>query len=375
MPYLLVSRFFGLFLGFYLFFTQTSFSQEIVDLDSTIMPANNKHAVGFPAILYSPELTWAFGGAGTYYFKHKDSLVRTSFVQVLGIVTLRKQLVLGFESSFFSPNEKSILRIHGSVSRFPDRFWGLGNNSRREDREQYAISQYYLFPQLLRNVYKKFYVGIAYETQNVFSFEYYNKPNGDPSIFDVQQVAGRKGSLTSGIGIVLLWDNRNNAFSSSRGFYFEYYVNRFSSAFGSGYNYLSQVLDARKFLYLSKTSVMAFQFLGNFNQGDVPVRSMANMGSGSIMRGYYEGRYTDNHMLAFQVELRQHLISRFGMVAFAGVGRVANRLSEFAFNGLKPSFGTGLRLALDRDEKLNIRVDVGFGNHSQGVYLNLSEAF
>ena len=68
---------------------------------------------------------------------------------------------------------------------------------------------------------------------------------------------------------------------------------------------------------------MAFQFLGNFNEGDVPVRSMANMGSGSIMRGYYEGRYTDKNMLAFQAEMRQHLIRRLGMVAFAGVGRVA----------------------------------------------------
>ena len=372
-----MSRFFSAFLGFYLIFTQTSFSQEIVAPDTTNKPADNKHVVGFPAILYSPELTWAFGGVGTYYFKfsHKDSLLRTSFIQTLGIVTLRKQLVLGFEANIFFPNEKSILRIHGSLSRFPDRFWGLGNNSRKEDREQYAISQYYLFPQLLRNVYKKFYVGVAYETQNVFSFEYSNKQNGDPSIFDVQQVPGRKGSLTSGLGILLLWDNRNNAFSSSRGFYFQYYINRFSSAFGSGYNYLSEVVDARKFISLSTTSVLAFQFLGNFNNGDVPVRSMANIGSGSIMRGYYDGRYTDRHMMAFQGELREHLIRRFGMVAFAGVGRVARRLSEFAFTGLKPSFGAGLRLALDRAEKLNIRLDVGFGNHSQGVYLNLSEAF
>ena len=322
-------------------------------------------------------MTWAFGGAATYYFKfsHKDSLVRTSFIQALGIATLRKQLVLGFDASIFFPNEKSILRIQGSISRFPDRFWGLGNNSRKEDREQYAISQYYLFPQLLRKIYKKFYVGVAFETQNVFSFEYYNKPNGDPSIFEIQQVLGRTGSLTSGLGILLLWDSRNNAFSSSHGFYFQYYINKFSPVIGSGYSYLSQVLDARKYIYLGRSRVIAFQFLGNFNQGEVPVRSMANMGSGSIMRGYYEGRYTDKNMMAFQGEFRQHLISRFGMVAFAGVGRVAGHLSEFGFTGLKPSFGAGLRVALDRDEKLNIRVDAGFGNKSQGVYLNLSEAF
>jgi hypothetical protein len=149
---------------------------------------------------------------------------------------------------------------------------------------------------------------------------------------------------------------------------------------GTQFEYLSQTLDVRKYVTVSRTGVLAFQFLGNINQGDVPVRSMANIGSGSIMRGYYDGRYTDKSLMAVQTELRQHLIQRFGMVVFAGVGRVANHFSDFfksssSQSGLKPSFGTGLRVAIDRAEKLNVRVDVGFGKRSNGVYLNLSEAF
>ncbi len=373
-----MSRFLVISLGFYLFFSQSSHSQEIVGQDSSIkVDIKKKHLIGFPALLYSPELTWAFGGAGSYYFKFnpKDSLIRTSFIQALGIATLRKQLVLGIDGSIFFPNELFILRLHGSVSRFPDRFWGLGNNSRREDREAYTISQYYLFPQLLRNVYQKFYVGAAYEAQNVFSFEYERKANGDPSIFDQQNVAGRNGSLTSGLGILLLWDSRNNAFSSSQGFYFQFYINRFSSALGSKFNYRSQILDARKFTSLGRTTVMAFQVLVDFNQGNVPIRSMANIGSGSIMRGYYEGRYTDKCMIATQCELRQHLTRGFGMVAFVGVGRVASAISGFTLADWKPSYGAGVRLAMDKSEKLNIRFDVGFGQKAHGVYLNLSEAF
>jgi hypothetical protein len=103
------------------------------------------------------------------------------------------------------------------------------------------------------------------------------------------------------------------------------------------------------------------------------------------MRGYYEGRYTDKGCMSVQAELRQHLINRLGMVAFAGVGRVASSFSDFfksqaamnapLFSGLKPSVGAGLRVALDRAEKLNVRLDVGFGHHAHGVYLNLAEAF
>ncbi len=363
---------------------------QVAEPDSIPVPkalpkkSSSRHIIGFPVILYSPELTWAFGGAGNYYFKfnHKDSLTRTSFIQAVGIVSLRGQLVLGFDGSLFFPNEKFIVRLHGSISRFPDRFWGLGNDSNHEDREQYAISQYYLFPQLLRNVYKKFYVGIAYESQNVFSFEYYNKPNGDPSIFDVQDVPGRYGSFTSGLGALLLWDSRDNTFSSTKGFYFQYYVNSFTKLLGSEFAYVSQSLDARKYFALNPNSVLAFQFLGSFNNGNVPVRSMANIGSGMIMRGYYDGRFTDKNLMAIQAELRQHLYQRFGVVVFAGVGRVAAQFADFfrqgtqsAYPDLKPSMGAGLRIALDKTERLNIRFDVGFGHKSQGVYLNLSEAF
>jgi len=178
-------------------------------------------------------------------------------------------------------------------------------------------------------VYRKFYVGAAYESQNVFSFEYHSKANGDSSIFDKQNVPGRKGSLTSGLGLLLLWDSRDNTFSSSKGFYFQYYINKFSHLLGSQFEFVSQTLDVRKYVSVSRTSVLAFQFLGYFNQGNVPIRTMANIGSGTIMRGYYDGRFTDKNLMAVQAELRQHLIHRLGVVAFAGTGRVARNFSEF----------------------------------------------
>ncbi len=94
------------------------------------------------------------------------------------------------------------------------------------------------------------------------------------------------------------------------------------------------------------------------------------------MRGYYEGRYTDNNFIAAQVEHRFHLIERFGMVVFAAAGRVGLRPRDlFTFQGLKPSLGSGLRYAIDKKEKLNLRLDIGFGHRSTGVYFNITEAF
>lgn len=327
-------------------------------------------------MIYSPETTLAFGGAGNYYFKlGHDSTTRTSYVQALGLYTLRNQAVFGLESVVFFHNERYLLKTKGSASYFPDRFWGIGNNS-QDDYEGYTIGQFYLSPQLLRKTYKKLFLGPALEMQNVFSFEYgHGLPQGT-SIFDKESVTGRNGSFTLGLGAVALWDGRNTAFSPSRGFYFSYSVIDFSSVFGSRYNYTSQVVDIRKYFPIMRNQVLAFQVIFNSNTGTVPVRSMVSIGNNTIMRGYYDGRFTDSNLFAAQVEHRIHLINRIGMVVFAATGRVGNSLDDlFDFSGLKPAVGTGLRYAIDKKEKLNFRFDLGFGERSNGFYFYITEAF
>lgn len=345
--------------------------------DSINKQGKRRKLFAFPAVIYSPETTLALGGAGNFYFKiGHDTTVRTSYVQAVALYTLRQQAVIAMESAVFFHDERYILKTKASVSYFPDRFWGLGNDSKDSDMEHYTVGQFYLFPQLLRKVYKKLFLGVAYEIQNVFSFDYgEGKPSGT-SIFDTQNVNGRYGSLVSGIGLVALWDGRDNTFSPSKGLYFAYYINDYSKAFGSEFNFTFHSVDIRKYYSLPGNQVLAFQFMLNANVGTVPVRSMSNIGSNTIMRGYYEGRYTDNNFIGAQVEDRFHLKGRFGMVVFAAAGRVGTNSSDlFNLYGLKPSIGTGLRYAVDKKEKLNLRLDVGFGYHSSGVYFNITEAF
>ncbi len=345
--------------------------------DSINKLGKRRKLFAFPAMIYSPETTLAFGGAGNYYFKiGHDTTVRTSYIQALALYTLRQQTVLGMESTIFFHNERYILKTKASASYFPDRFWGLGNNSQEADMEHYTVGQFYLFPQLLRKMYKRLFLGLAYEIQNVFTFEYGSGRPPGTSIFDTQNVNGRYGSLVSGLGLVALWDGRDNAFSPSKGFYFSYYINNFSSALGSDFNFFTHSVDIRRYYTVAENQVLAFQFVLNSNNGTVPVRSMSNIGNNSIMRGYYEGRYTDNNFIAAQVEHRFHLIGSFGMVVFAAAGRVGMKPGDlFTFQGLKPSLGSGLRYAIDKKEKLNLRLDAGFGHHSSGVYFNITEAF
>ncbi len=333
-----------------------------------------KRLVLFPVIVKSPEYLWGAGVAGTYVFNlWKDSTTRTSNIKNVSFYTLRNQLVFASDGTVYSPNENYIFHFIASFSHFPDRFWGLGNETPVENQEKYSISQFDIYPQILRKVFSDFYLGVSYEFQNIYNFEY----NTDgTSLFDAQNIVGRHGGKISGAGLLVTWDSRNNAFSPSKGFYMQYYLGDYNHTIGSDFNFTIHNMDMRKYIGLRKDRVLAFQLNIISTVGNTPVRDLANIGSSSYMRGYYEGRFTDRSMVAFQAEFRVPVTQKWGFTTFAGVGRVGSSLADaLQFVSLKPSFGIGLRYALRPKEKLNLRVDAGFGKQSQGTYINIGESF
>ncbi|MBS1543139.1 MAG: BamA/TamA family outer membrane protein [Bacteroidetes bacterium] len=342
----------------------------------TLTPSakKQKRLVLFPVLVKSPEYLWGAGVAGTYFFRlWQDSTTRTSNIKNVTFYTLRNQLVFASDGTIYFPHEKFILHILASFSHFPDRFWGIGNETPSSNMESYSISQYNFYPRLLRRVFSDFYLGVTYEFQNVYDFTY----NQDgTSLFDTQNVIGRYGGKISGAGFLLTWDSRNNAFSSSKGLYVQYYSGFYRDTFGSDFNFTIRNLDIRKYFSLTRRTVLAFQLnLVNTTSG-TPVRDLASIGSSSYMRGYYDGRYADHTMVALQTELRIPIYGRWGMTTFAGIGRVGSSLENaLQFVNLKPSIGLGVRYALRPREKLNLRVDAGFGKDSQGTYINIGEAF
>jgi outer membrane protein assembly factor BamA len=210
-------------------------------------------------------------------------------------------------------------------------------------------------------------------------YQYYKVSN--TSFVDTLQYSpknaelGYNGFTTSGLGLVYLYDSRNNVINSMHGTYIEVsslYLNKIE---GSQYNFYNYTIDARKFFPIGKGQVLAIQGLLNHNVGDVPWRQMAAMGGFSLMRGYYLGRLRDKNYAAFQAEYRLHLWKFLGMAAFASTGEVAPRLGDLTFGELKFAGGAGLRFQVDKKERVNIRFDVGFGSNQPGYYLTIGEAF
>jgi hypothetical protein len=342
------------------------------DQDTNVQFKKNRKLIVLPAILKSPETKLGLGGAFSVFFKTEknDTTIRTSNVEGLGLYTLNKQLVNVVSTNIYFPREKYIFKSTYSFSHFPDKFWGLGDYSSASQKEKYTYEQFLLYQQLQRKIFKSFYTGILYEFQNVYYFEY--EKNG---IFDKEDVRGRYGSKVSGLGMMLAWDRRNNAFSSTKGSFIQFTITSFNKFLGSQFLFSTVNFDVRKYFKTIYNQVIAFQLYANFNKGDTPIRNLSALGGSNIMRGYYMGRYRDKNLIAFQSEYRVPVWKRIGAVVFGGFGEVSPDIKSFSIYGLKYSVGGGLRFALKEKERLNIRIDYGFGYHSKGAYLIVSEAF
>ncbi len=115
-------------------------------------------------------------------------------------------------------------------------------------------------------------------------------------------------------------------------------------------------------------SLVVWQIQGHFSSGDTPWNYLPKVGGSDRMRGYNSGQYRDEQMIMGQVEYRQHIYGRHGMVVWGGAATLAND-----FEKLGRHFRLGYRFCLK--EYVNRHFDYGFGRKSSAFYFNVNEAF
>jgi len=350
---------------------------SLISLHNAARPVLSKtrNILILPLIARSIETDWSAGVAGSFTFRFNpaDTSSRTSNAQVLALYSLRRQFIAAVNGATYFPGEQFILNYQISYSYFPDKFWGLGKVAPDESEEDYTFRQYYLYGHLQHKVRDRVFVGFQYEYQRLL-----NVDHAVGGLLDRQQVAGRDPYHISGAGLSLTYDSRANAFAPNQGSFYQILAIYFAPVLGSQFSYTNYTFDVRRYLPLYRQQVLALQAFAQFGVGDVPLRSLASFGGSNSMRGFYDGRYRSRNQIVVQAEYRIPLFWRIGAVGFAGIGNNGDRLVDLNFQDLKYSAGGGLRVALNRKERLNLRIDYGWGlgqSLSNGLYFQLGEAF
>ncbi len=327
-----------------------------------------------PTIFKTPETGWAYGLTGSISFKTTfkgDTTTRTSNIQALGIFTSKDQNVQVIDATVFFPKEKYILYTQISHSYYPDQFWGIGGNTQDSCKEPYVFEQFYFSPHLKRKIVDRLFVGLLYEYQNIFKVNYDKGGTFDNSYF-----YGKSPHQVSGLALTASYDTRNGAFWPSKGLFVETIFNTFDKNIGSDFNFIKWTVDVRYFHKLYKNTIVAVQLFSNVTYGSTPIRELAVLGGSGNMRGIFQGRFRDKNMASLLVEFRIPIYKRFSVCTFGDIGNVYNNIGYFVDSELKYSYGGGLRLALLKKEKLNLRLDYGYYNQrNNGFYLTVGECF
>lgn len=328
----------------------------------------------YPTLAYTPETKTEFGFVNLFLFYAKnDKRNRLSEINTFTFYTAEKQYGFWMEHAIYGDKEKWFYLGKGKFQYFPMKYYGIGMNTSSKNYTVVNNSNIQLRERVLRKVVGDFYAGAEFDFQKVYNVRF-----GSPTS-NITYPRGYDGSTNMGLGLGLVYDTRRNVMNVRNGKFAELAYLNYSPALGSTYRFQSTQFDLR---YLRKgfheKQVFGVQATGIFNKGDVPFNQMALMGGEVMMRGYYQGRYRDNNLLAAQAEYRFlpfPFSKRWGATVFASAGTVAPKASSLITSPYKMAGGFGARYLAFKAKDIFLRFDIAFTKEGSGYYLFFGESF
>jgi outer membrane protein assembly factor BamA len=360
-------------IAFY-FFIVTDLSAQEKDSTATPKDSTDKKQLSvdaYPYAFYTPETELAIGAGGILIFYSSDSsITKPSKVVVGGYYTTNSQYYISLDPEMYFYDNKLFVSMPLSFGYYVSRLYGIGPASPDTGNVNYTSRVYagtlsILGPSLWLTANK---AGIVID----YNFtEMVDKENN--YYLENNKVLGSNGGEYLGIGLNAVWDTRDNLFFPNDG---KYTSLKFVSYPIDPFIFYTTELDIKSYTSFSKNHVLAGEIYFDNAVGEVPFYALPQLGGQYKMRGYYQGRYTDNSYFTIQLEYRQYFWWRFGYVVFGSVGTVASSPDKYQISEMKISYGAGLRFLFNEDEMVNLRMDLGITREGDtGVYFGIGEAF
>lgn len=346
-----------------------SHRQSITEKDTTII---QNQFLAYPVVFYLPETRWGFGGAGLYNFRFKNEPAESnpSQIQFVTSFTQNKQLILLFPFEFYKKNNHWKLKGELSYFKYQFNYYGIGINSRLEDKEVYKAS----FPRVKIDIlrrYQKLFIGIKMGYDNISINQIVEKGK-----LEFDNPIGIKGGKNIGLGLILHYDQRNYLFNPTKGHYIEAESFASQSYLGSDFDFIKLVFNASKYIKIANEHTLAANFSTSNIIGDVSFYEMVFFGTPKQMRGYQDRRFMDKNTLFLQAEYRFPIYSLIQGVTFISTGTVGSQYSNLFSNQYKWSYGAGLRFLLNKKDRVRLRIDYGLTPNEGGAfYFTVNDAF
>jgi outer membrane protein assembly factor BamA len=329
---------------------------------------------GYPYVYYTPETELAFGVGGIVtFYTAKELGLRPSKILLSGYYATTGQYKISLIPQLYFLKNLYFTSVALDFGYYVDKFYGIGaetpdiGDQSRFASQSFGAELNFQLPSIL---------GVSYRSGIIYDFM-------DNDIVDKKEnpyllsgsVAGSDGGISSGLGLIWVWDSRDHTFFPNKGNFSQVKAVSYFKEIGSDFDFNRYEIDIRQFFALAPDNVIALQYYTSLALSSPPFYELPALGGQNRMRGYYMGRFRDRSYVTAQVEYRAYFWRRFGFVAFFGIGNVKERVKDFKFEELKNSYGGGLRFKFNQAEKVNLRVDYGRGQDTSGIYFGIEETF
>jgi hypothetical protein len=333
----------------------------------------------------TPELGFSIAAGGIFSFKtnRQDTVIQRSSNTLSFTYSTKGAVVLFDRITSYWYEDKIRFNTDVWLKKMPDNYWGVGYHEGRytpkgDSTTAYERLWWQINPQIVYRLRKNLYSGLNIDLNQTTSSDENPKMKSDPYF-----IKYGNNNFNGGLGLIVLFDSRDVPVNAWKGVHILFKATFYGDYLGSDNVYQIYDLDYRHYINLfNRTgSTLAWQIRFRSGRGNVPWAELSQLGSPFDFRGYIWGRYRDADMQYNILEYRYQFkgknpfngykLSRHGVVGWVGIGSVADGIRDFDY--WLPNYGFGYRFEVQ--PRMNVRLDVGFGNDSKGIYVNFNEAF
>ena len=324
--------------------------------------------IGGPHYSTDTKLGLGLVAAGLYRSDPTDSLSAPSNVSLFGDVSTVGFYMLGVRGTHKFPRDTHRIDYTLYFYSFPCYIWGLGYDMGDNDdnKSKYSRTKFEVMARFLIPINRYSYLGPIARYQYVHAYKLKDRAP--------QLLEGLPKTVSDfGVGVSYTFDSRDFMLNASRGWFMQLDLTTNPTFLGNNDTYWSAELQLATYRKAWRGAIIAGELHTRQSTGQVPWPMLADVGSSNRMRGYYEGRYRDKNVIDAQVELRQHIWHRNGIVLWLGAAEVFPRYSDMRFSRILPNAGVGYRWQFKKG--VNVRLDYGFSRNGTGFIFNINEAF
>jgi len=298
-----------------------------------------------------------------------DSTVRYNSLYVLAKYTTKKQFELSLRPELFWDNGNNKFSANIEFERWPTKYYGIGNEMDFDNWEKYTPETYYIDLEISRRVFANLSISAL---SDIKTFEVVK--NVEPSELAIYNDF----TLVSGLGIGLTWDSRNGQYYPTKGIFGKYTLQVFDELWGTDYEFSQQLLDLRQYLAVTRQSVLSWQFITGISGGEVPYYKLFRLDKD--MRGIPANLHRDKNFSVLRSEYKifpwhGYYTGKIGFAGFLEFGSVFDQIEKYQLIQNKINYGAGFRYTILPGDKLNFRVDAGFGENGMQLTIMGTEEF